>query len=56
MTKNKFDDFTIDVNTTLDDEEKNLLSGLKESKSIFNKVLVQEYQPIAITHRTSTNA
>lgn len=46
--------FEVADNIQLDEEEKSLLGGLKESKSIFTDKLVQQYRQIAIDQKKRT--
>lgn len=54
MTKNNFDGFEVDNDIKLTDEEEKLLLGIKDSKSILNKQLTQQYQQIAINQKKRT--
>ncbi len=47
MTKIDFSQFQVDANIQLDEEEKQLLTGLKNSQSILTKTLVKQYSDIA---------
>ena len=51
MKKIDFSQFEIDDGLSLDEEEKQLLAGVKESQSIFTKALVQHYSEIAVAQR-----
>ena len=53
-TKINFNNFEIDDNMQLDEDEKILLAGIHDSKSIFTDELVQYYSQIAITQKKRT--
>lgn len=46
-TKPDFSDFQVDSDIELDDEEKELLAGLKGSRSVFTPELARHYSQIA---------